>query len=81
MPLTQYLEQQGFSCQIETSGTQEIHCKPKTWVTVSPEINMCDRLSVLEQALARSDEIKHPVARLSDIIALDALLQALNNDK
>lgn len=81
MPLTYALEQQGFSCQIETSGTQEIHCTPQTWVTVSPKINMLGGLPVLEQALARSDEIKYPVASISDIKAFDTLLITLNNNK
>lgn len=33
--LTSLLEQNGFSCQIETSGTHEVRCSPNTWVTVS----------------------------------------------
>ncbi|MGL9723232.1 7-carboxy-7-deazaguanine synthase QueE [Sodalis sp. (in: enterobacteria)] len=81
MPLTHALEQQGYSCQIETSGTQEVHCTPQTWVTVSPKINMRGGLPVLAQALGRSDEIKHPVARQRDIDELDALLQTLHDTK
>ncbi|MRB43581.1 7-carboxy-7-deazaguanine synthase QueE, partial [Bacillus thuringiensis] len=30
-PLTMLLEQNGFSCQIETSGTHEVRCSPRTW--------------------------------------------------
>lgn len=77
MPLPHALEQQGFSCQIETSGTQDVHCTPQTWVTVSPKINMRGGLPVL----GRSDEIKHPVARQRDIDELDALLQTLHDTK
>lgn len=80
-PLTQYLQQQGYSCQIETSGTHEVRCSPQTWVTVSPKVNMRGGLVVLDQALVRADEIKHPVAREKDIAALDQLLARLHDDK
>lgn len=30
MPLTDLLEKNGFSCQIETSGTHEVRCTPNT---------------------------------------------------
>ncbi|KAA8997614.1 7-carboxy-7-deazaguanine synthase QueE [Affinibrenneria salicis] len=80
-PLTLLLEQQGFSCQIETSGTHEVRCSPRSWVTVSPKVNMRGGMVVLDQALARADEIKHPVARQRDIEALDALLARLKDDK
>lgn len=80
-PLTQALEQQGFSTQIETSGTHEVRCSPNTWVTVSPKVNMRGGMKVLDQALQRADEIKHPVARERDIEALDALLARLADDK
>lgn len=79
--LTQALEQQGFSTQIETSGTHEVRCSPNCWVTVSPKVNMRGGLAVLDQALQRADEIKHPVARERDIEALDALLARLDDDK
>lgn len=81
MFLTYALEQKGFSCQIETSGIQNVYCTPKTWVTVSPKINMRGRLPVLAQALGRSDEIKHPVARQRDIDELDILLNTLHDTK
>ncbi|AIR70849.1 7-carboxy-7-deazaguanine synthase QueE [Dickeya fangzhongdai] len=80
-PLTQTLEQRGFSTQIETSGTHEVRCSPDCWVTVSPKVNMRGGLAVLDQALQRADEIKHPVARERDIEALDALLARLDDDK
>jgi 7-carboxy-7-deazaguanine synthase len=79
--LTQLLEQQGFSCQIETSGTQEIRCTSQTWVTVSPKVEMRGGLEILPQALQRADEIKHPVARQRDIEQLDALLATIDDDK
>ncbi|MBT0647165.1 7-carboxy-7-deazaguanine synthase QueE, partial [Escherichia coli] len=80
-PLTSLLEQNGFSCQIETSGTHEVRCTPHTWVTVSPKVNMRGGYDVLSQALQRADEIKHPVGRARDIEALDELLETLSDDK
>lgn len=80
-PLTAALQQAGFSCQIETSGTHEVQCSPETWVTVSPKVNMRGGYDVLNQALARADEIKHPVARQRDIDALDELLARLEDEK
>lgn len=60
-PLTQALEASSYQCQIETSGTSEIQATEATWVTVSPKINMKGKLPVLEKALSRANEIKHPV--------------------
>ena len=72
--LTEYFEQQGFQCQIETSGTHPIRCSAATWVTVSPKVNMRGGYDVLNSALLRADEVKHPVGRQRDIDALDLLL-------
>ncbi len=79
--LTAALEEHGFSCQIETSGTHEALCTARTWVTVSPKVNMRGGYDVLTQALMRADEVKHPVARQRDIDALDTLLLTLTDDK
>ncbi|WP_241612493.1 7-carboxy-7-deazaguanine synthase QueE [Rosenbergiella epipactidis] len=73
-PLTEQFEQQGFRCQIETSGTHPIHCSAATWVTVSPKVNMRGGYDVLNSALLRANEVKHPVGRQRDIDALDLLL-------
>ncbi len=80
-PLTASLEAAGFQCQIETSGTHEIHCSEQTWVTVSPKVNMRGGYDVLAQALSRADEIKHPVARQRDVEALDDLLAGIQDSK
>lgn len=80
-PLTAALQQEGFGCQIETSGTHEVRCTPETWVTVSPKVNMRGGYDVLNQALVRADEVKHPVARQRDVDALDTLLATLSDDK
>ncbi|WP_279142409.1 7-carboxy-7-deazaguanine synthase QueE [Photobacterium phosphoreum] len=81
-PLTAALEVAGFNCQIETSGTSDILTSEQTWVTVSPKINMKAKLPVLTSALARANEIKHPVGTSKDIDQLDALLATatLRND-
>ena len=77
-PLTQLLEANGFSCQVETSGTHLIQCTDDTWVTVSPKVNMRGGYDVLTQAMERGNEIKHPVGRVRDIEALDSLLAVLS---
>ncbi|MPX90456.1 MULTISPECIES: 7-carboxy-7-deazaguanine synthase QueE [Salinivibrio] len=73
-PLTHALEAAGCQCQIETSGTYPIHASANTWVTVSPKINMRGKLPVLKEAMARANEVKHPVGTEKDIDQLDALL-------
>ena len=73
-PLTEAFEAHGCRCQIETSGTSEVITSPNTWVTVSPKVAMKGKLPVLDSALQRANEIKHPVATDSDIENLDELL-------
>ncbi|GLP97878.1 7-carboxy-7-deazaguanine synthase QueE [Paraferrimonas sedimenticola] len=73
-PLTHALEAKGFRCQIETSGTYPVLVSDDTYVTVSPKVDMKGGKAVLTQALARADEIKHPVARQAHIDQLDQLL-------
>ena len=81
MPLTDLLEKNGFSCQIETSGTARSTLYAEYRVTVSPKVNMRGGYDVLSQALERANEIKHPVGRVRDIEALDELLATLSDDK
>lgn len=76
--LTALLHAQGFSTQIETSGTYEVHCHPDTFVTVSPKVDMKGGMEVLTSALQRADEIKHPVAMQKHVDELDALLARLD---
>ncbi|MBL4831557.1 MAG: 7-carboxy-7-deazaguanine synthase QueE [Aliivibrio sp.] len=76
IPLTSELERHGYQCQIETSGTFEINTTANTFVTVSPKINMKAKMPIIASALARADEIKHPVGTQKDIDQLDALLLA-----
>ena len=74
-PLCQGFEEQGFSCQVETSGTFEINVSEQCWVTVSPKVNMRGGYPVLESAMQRANEIKHPVATEQHVDDLKALLQ------
>ncbi|WP_258006722.1 7-carboxy-7-deazaguanine synthase QueE [Vibrio diazotrophicus] len=78
VPLTQAFEEIGCQCQIETSGTFEVKATKDTWVTVSPKVAMKGKLPVIESALLRANEIKHPVATDKDIENLDQLLQSAN---
>jgi len=73
-PLCFDLEKSGYSCQVETSGTFEIQVSDKCWVTVSPKVNMKGGYKVLNSALVRANEIKHPVATEQHIDDLKALL-------
>lgn len=73
-PLTQAFEAIGCRCQIETSGTFAVQATENTWVTVSPKVAMKGKLPVVDVALQRANEIKHPVATEKDIDNLDQLL-------
>jgi len=72
--LTTIFIEAGYQVQIETSGTFEVKCHSDVWVTVSPKIKMKGGYKVLEQALIRANEIKHPIATEHHIEELDALL-------
>ncbi|ARC92088.1 7-carboxy-7-deazaguanine synthase QueE [Vibrio coralliilyticus] len=74
-PLTEAFEAIGCRCQIETSGTSPVLASENTWVTVSPKVAMKGKLPVLDCALLRANEIKHPVATDKDIEQLDALIE------
>ncbi len=72
-PVCELLHENGFSTQIETSGTFEILAPTNTWVTVSPKINMRGGYEVLSSAMQRADEIKHPIAMQKHVEELEAL--------
>lgn len=81
--LTEFTNQahsKGFSTQIETSGTFEIHTSKDTWVTVSPKINMQGGYKMRDDALARANEIKHPVAMQKHVDELDLLLASMDQN-
>ena len=73
-PLCLTLESNGYSCQVETSGTFEVQVSNKCWVTVSAKVNMKGGYKVLKSALLRANEIKHPVATEQHIDDLKELL-------
>jgi len=80
-PLCQLFEQQGYSTQIETSGTFEVVTTEKCWVTVSPKINMRGGYEILASAMSRANEIKHPIAtekHVDELISLLALHKVEN---
>jgi 7-carboxy-7-deazaguanine synthase len=65
-PLTTALLDLGYTVQIETSGTHDIRADDRAWVTVSPKLDMPGGFDVLDAALARANEIKHPVGKGAD---------------
>jgi 7-carboxy-7-deazaguanine synthase len=67
----------GRTVQIETSGTHEIKVDPRAIVTVSPKVGMPGGLAVLPEAMARADEIKMPVGKPDDVVALQGLVREL----
>lgn len=73
-PLTEQFEAIGCQCQIETSGTFEVQTSQRTWVTVSPKIAMKGKMAIVACAIARANEIKHPVATQKDIENLHQIL-------
>lgn len=79
--LTTQLEQNGFSCQIETSGTFEVKASSDTWVTVSPKINMKGGFKILSSAVGRANEVKHPVGTEKDIENLVKMLSENDTKK
>ena len=72
--LTAQLLAQGRTVQIETSGTFPVLCDPNTWITVSPKLEMPGGLAVRDDVLAQASEIKMPVGKMSDILAMTRLL-------
>ncbi|WMN59732.1 7-carboxy-7-deazaguanine synthase QueE [Pseudoalteromonas xiamenensis] len=74
-PLCNLLHEHGYTTQIETSGTFEILAPEKTWVTVSPKINMRGGYEVLTSAMQRANEIKHPIAMNKHVEELEALFE------
>lgn len=72
---TKALCDSGYKVQVETSGTRPIHCDDRTWITLSPKIDMPGGFEICNESLRRANEIKMPVENQSDIIRLMALLK------
>lgn len=75
------LEANGFTVQLETSGTFEVKVSDNTHVTVSPKVAMKGGYDILDSALVRANEIKHPVAMTRHIEELDALLSRITPEQ
>lgn len=73
-PLCGAFEQLGYSTQVETSGTFDIRVSDNCWVTVSPKINMRGGYPILNSAMIRANEIKHPIATEQHVSDLKKLL-------
>ena len=72
------VEALGKRVQIETSGTNIPQISSDTWMTLSPKINMAGGKKVLPEAVARANEIKMPIGKISDI---DVLLKFIDEHK
>jgi 7-carboxy-7-deazaguanine synthase len=79
-PLTSALFEAGFSVQIETSGTREVLADCRTFVTVSPKVEMPGGFQVQASALHRANEIKMPVGKIDDIWKLISVLKTAGDD-
>ncbi|MCI2284545.1 7-carboxy-7-deazaguanine synthase QueE [Colwellia sp. MSW7] len=73
-PLCSTFDNKGYSTQVETSGTFDILVPEACWVTVSPKVNMRGGYAILESAMKRANEIKHPIATEQHVDDLKALL-------
>lgn len=80
-PLSTGLIDAGYQVNVETSGTFEVLVDERAWVTVSPKVDMRGGYDVLDSALNRADEIKHPVAMEKHVEELEALLTRLSGDR
>ena len=78
--LTKLLSDVG-TVQLETSGTHEIKVYEKTFVTVSPKINMGGGLKILNTALNRANELKMPINCLKDVQNLQKLVKNVKYNK
>lgn len=77
--LTSVLINDGYTVQIETSGTYEILVHPSVWVTVSPKFNMPGGRVVKESSLRRANEIKMPVGKKSDLDLIEQNVKPITN--
>ncbi len=77
-PLCLALEELGKDIQIETSGTEVFKISPMTWVSLSPKIDMPGGKTVVEDCVARANEIKMPIGKIVDIEKLQQFLIKYN---
>lgn len=72
--LCKSLENIGKTIQLETSGTEDLKVTPKTWVTLSPKINMPGGKKILNSVVDRANEIKMPIGKFDDITKLQTFI-------
>ena len=72
--ICQQLESQGYTTQIETSGTETLLVSSNTWVTLSPKIAMPGNKKILADVALRANEIKMPIGKPQDILKLKQFL-------
>ncbi|QCI18379.1 7-carboxy-7-deazaguanine synthase QueE [Buchnera aphidicola (Aphis nasturtii)] len=75
--ITRTLETEGYRCQIETSGIQNIICSFNTWITLSPKQN----IKPLNQSIIRSNEIKFPIFKKEDLLYVNNILLNIKDKK
>jgi 7-carboxy-7-deazaguanine synthase len=68
---------EGWTVQVEASGTEPIRIDPRAWVTVSPKINMPGGKAFRPEAWTRANEIKMPVGKPADVERLITMICAL----
>lgn len=74
--LVHELRLRSWRVQLETSGTRPVaYLPPAVWVTLSPKVDMPGGYDVLDEAIQRADEIKHPVGKPSHLKDLRDLLK------
>lgn len=74
LPLIEAIEEIGRKVQIETSGTEIVKCTDKTWVTVSPKIEIGNMKPIIIQAIRRADEIKFVCGAEKQLEKLEMIL-------
>src|SRR5215472_3420267 len=65
--LTDMLRMMNYTVQVETSGTQPIFVHPKTWITLSPKIDMPGGYRVMRHSMGQANELKMPIGKQSDV--------------
>ncbi|AWH90382.1 7-carboxy-7-deazaguanine synthase QueE [Buchnera aphidicola (Melanaphis sacchari)] len=77
LDITTLLEEKGYFCQIETSGTELIECSLNTWVTLSPK----QKKTTLKSSILRANEIKFPILIEQDFLYLKKILHMIKKRK
>ncbi|WP_367682382.1 hypothetical protein [Buchnera aphidicola] len=75
--ITKILENNGYKCQIETSGIKNILCSLNTWITLSPKKNK----KPTEKSIIVSNEIKFPILEKKDIFYIYEILSSIKDNK